>query len=365
MTTSPFDGEARAAFADSVGRFVAERYDFDTHRRIAASEQGYGSAEWSEMAELGWTCLSLPADQGGLGGGAAETAIVMEGIGRGLLLEPYIATTVLCGTLIASCASDAQKGALMPAIAAAETVIAFAHQDSAPTSAARRPDGGWVVNGGKTLVLHGPCADWLIVSAPIDGEGLALFLLAGDTPGVTRKAYRLVDGRPIAEVVFADAGAERLGGGDATGAIARALDHAVAACCAEAVGAMAALNRETLAFAKTRQQFGVPIASFQALQHRMVDMTIAEQEVRSIAQAAAHALDAGHPEAGRLVSAAKVRACRAGRMVGESAVQIHGGIGMTSELAIGSWFKRLLAIESLFGDIDFHLDRVAAGGDAI
>lgn len=362
MTTSIFDADARAAFANSVDRFVTQRYDFDTHRRIAASADGYGRPQWAEMAEMGWNCLPIPVDQGGLGGGAVETAIIMEAMGRGLMLEPYIATTILCGGLITACASNAQKEALLPAIAAAKTIIALAYQNTTPVLATQSDD-SWIVNGGKTLVLHGDCADRLLVTASVDGI-TALFMIAADAPGVTRQCYRLIDGKGIAEISFIDAIAERIGDSDTATAVGNVINRAIAATCAEAVGAMAALNEQTLTFAKTRQQFGMAIGSFQALQHRMVDMTIAEQEVRAITKAAADALDAGHPTAGYVVSAAKVRACRAGRLVGEGAIQIHGGIGMTSELPIGAWFKRLLAIDSLFGDVDFHLDRIAAVGES-
>lgn len=361
MIASVFDTEARNSFSESVDRFITQRYDFDTQRRLAATPDHFGRDEWAQIAELGWQCLPLPEAHGGMGGGAADTSIIMEAIGRGLMLEPYIASIILAGRLVAACGSAAQQADLLPALASGALVLAFAERDSdpqRPVTATPAVD-CWTMNGAKTLTLHGDCADRLLVAAQV-GDETGLFLVAADSAGLHRDRYRLVDGRGIAELGFDAVPAERLGNDDARAAIESALDHAAHACCAEAVGAMAMLNAQTLEFVRTRQQFGVTIGSFQVIQHRLVDMTVAEQEARSIARAAAAALDAGQPGAGLLVAAAKLRAARAGRFVGESAVQIHGGIGMSSELPIGAWFKRLLAIESLFGDADAQLDRIAA-----
>ncbi len=361
-----FDAEAREYLSRSLDRFVVDRYNFETHRRLVATDCGFGRAEWSEMAELGWHCLSLPSQYGGMDGGASETALVMDAIGRGLMLEPYIATVVLSGRLIASCGTAEQCDALLPLISAGDCMLAFAHQDlSEEATAMCSPDGdGWSINGAKTFVLHGDIADQLVVTAVAGGETI-LLLVAADAPGVFRKNYKLIDGRGISEIRFEGAFAERIGSSNVATAVADVLDYANSAVCAEAVGAMSVLNDQTLDYVKTRQQFGTTIGSFQALQHRLVDMKVAEQEVRSISQTAAAALDAGHAQASVLVSAAKVRTCRAARFIGESAVQIHGGIGMTDELPIGAYFKRLLAIESLFGDKDQHLDRISAVGDVV
>lgn len=354
-----FSADERDSFTRSVDRFVEERYGFDRQREIAASADGFGHAEWRDMADLGWMALPLPEDAGGLGGGMQETAIVMAGIGRGLLLEPYLATVVLAGGLIAACADEPARSDLLSAIAAGEAIWAFADTDGDDPVLAL-PDGeGWRIGGTKTLVLHGHSAGHLLVSART-ADGTGLFMVDADAPGVERRRFDMVDGRGVAEIGFGAAPAVRLGNGDAAVAIVAAHDRAAVALCSEAVGAMAALNAMTLDYARTRQQFGVAIGSFQALQHRLVDMAVAETEARSVAAAAAEALDAGHPMASMVVSAAKIRINRAGRFVGESAIQLHGGIGMTNELAAGHYFKRLLAIGSLFGDCDMHLDRLAS-----
>lgn len=356
-----FNGDELDEFTRSVGRFVDDRYGFVTHRRLAASATGFGTAEWSAMAELGWLALPIGADHGGMGGGATETAVILEAIGRGLLLEPYLASVVLAGGLIGSAGSDAQKTEILPSIASGKAIYAFAHEelDSGRFVKAVLTNGIFRLSGSKMLVLHGDAATQLLVSAQYDG-GQSLFLVDGTAPGVVRAVFTLVDNRRAADIRFDDVAVQRLGGSDSTTQIAAILDRAVAALCAEAVGAMAALNAMTLAFTKTRQQFGVPIGSFQVIQHRLVDMAVAETEARSIARAAADAIDTGHPHAAMVVSSAKIRINRASRFIGESAVQLHGGMGMTGELAVGHYFKRLLLIGSLFGDCDVHLDRLAA-----
>jgi alkylation response protein AidB-like acyl-CoA dehydrogenase len=355
-----FNSDELDDFTRSVGRFVDDRYGFVTHRRLAASVTGFGTTEWSAMAELGWLALPVDAGHGGMGGGATETAVIMEAIGCGLLLEPYLASVVLAGGLIGSVGSDAQKSEILPTIASGKAIYAFAHEEfeTGRFAEAVLTNGIFRISGAKMLVLHGDAATKLLVSAQYEG-GQSLFLVDGTAPGVVRTVFTLVDNRRAADIRFDDVAVQRLGGSDSTTQIAAILDRAVAALCAEAVGAMGALNAMTLAFTKTRQQFGVPIGSFQVVQHRLVDMAIAEAESGSIARAATDAIDAGHPHAALVVSAAKIRINRASRFIGESAVQLHGGMGIAGEQAVGNYFKRLLLIGSLFGDCDVHLDRLA------
>lgn len=362
-----FDSAERASFADSVGRFVTDRYDFDRYRALRATPEGYGREEWQAYADLGWLALPFAAEAGGLGGGAEETAIVMEAIGRGLLLEPFLASIVLGGGLVDRCGTAGQIETLVPTLTTGETVLAFAHNerdagdaiDLIRASVSVGPD-GYRLSGRKTLVLHGDVATRLVVSARIEDEAaLSLFLVDPGAAGVSVEPHRLIDGRGFAEISFVDAATERLGAAPAEAAIRSAVDGATVAICAEAVGAMEVLNAATLAYAKTRQQFGRPIGNFQALQHRLVDMAVAEQEARSITRAAARALDASHPGAALVISAAKLCINRAGRFIGESAIQLHGAIAMTEELSVGHYFKRLLTIGSLFSDTDEHLDRIA------
>jgi alkylation response protein AidB-like acyl-CoA dehydrogenase len=361
MTAMPIlDSDVLSDFTRSIDRFLAQRYAFDQQQRLARSDDGFGRDEWGEMAELGWLALPIEVVHGGLGGGLAEAALVMDAVGRGLLLEPYLASAILSARLIAGAGSPAQKDELLPAIADGKIIAAFAHVDagSGQQATAREDGGSALLSGHKTLVLHGDVADVLIVSAVSEGQQ-RLYTLSVQTPGVARTSWRMIDSRSIAEIELQDAAAEPLGQEGAHSVIAAALDCAAAAVCAEAVGALSALNEQTLAFAKTREQFGVAIGSFQSIQHKLVDMKVAEEEARSLAKSAALAVDSGHPAAPLIVSAAKARIDRIGRFVGESAIQIHGGIGMSDELMVGHHFKRLLAIGSLFGDAETHLDRLA------
>lgn len=355
MSTT-FDADSRKSFAESVNRFVSERYPFETHRANLASADGFSRQTWAEIATLGWTMLSLPAERGGMDAGATMTGLVMEAIGRGLMLEPYLATVVEAGGALRHCAGqDADD--LIESIAAGTCLAVLAH-GVAPLRAEPGPK-GWMITGAARAALHADVAEHIIVPAHAGNE-VGLFLVDGDAPGLARSARRLLDGRGAATMRFHSARATRLDCRDAAASVASALEQARVAGCAEACGAMTALCDATVEFARTRRQFGDTIGSFQVIQHQLVDMTVAAQEAAAITRAAAKAVDAGHPQAPTLVSAAVVRTNLAGRMIGESAIQIHGGIGMTSELSAGAYFKRLLTIASLSGEQDGHLDRVAA-----
>jgi alkylation response protein AidB-like acyl-CoA dehydrogenase len=366
---SGIDAASWDAFGESVARYVDTKYDFDTYRRFRATPEGFGRAAWGDYADLGWLGLAVPEEAGGLGGGAQAMAVLMEGVGRGLLLEPFLASLVLGAGLVAAVADAVQAAVILPGIVSGETILAFAHDEGAQRSGfahhqcrAIPTPTGFRLRGGKSLVLHGDVATALIVSARIEGDAaLSLFLLDAKAPGLVIERHRLIDGRGFARIHLNDAPAERLGAGPAEPAIRTVVERAVAAVCAEGVGAMARLNAMTLDYVKTREQFGQKIAGFQAIQHRLVDMAVAEREARSIAAAAACALDARHTRAGLVVSAAKIRVNRAARFIGENAVQLHGAIGMTEELPVGHFFKRLLVIVSLFGDDDAHLDRPGPG----
>ncbi len=364
-----FSADELASFADSVDRFVLDRCQLEQQRALAASADGFSRTLWHDYAGLGWLALPIPESHGGLGGGAAELGVVFDAVGRGLLLEPLLATIVLgAGALAAG--SDTQQAAILPEVASGAMLLAlaFTERDSGhdrhPTGTIATPNGDGVrLTGAKSFVLHGNAADRLIVSARIGvGGETGLFLVDPAAPGVTRTAYRLIDSRQAADITLADTPAERLDGEDAAAILDRTLDLATTLVCAESVGAIAALNRATVEHARTRRQFGKTIGSFQALQHRMVDMMIAEQEARAITRAALAAIDAGAADAWRIVSAAKARTAAAGRFVGEQAIQIHGGVGMGEELAVGHHFKRLLLNGAFLGDTDWHLARFL--GDA-
>ncbi len=368
--------EEQRLLADSVVRFLEKEYRFDKRRALAASEEGLSRANWAQFAELGWLGIGTPEAQGGLGGGAVETMIIMESFGRHLVLEPYFPTVVLGGSLLAR--GGAQAEALLPELAQGRLLLALAHGEpqarfnlaDVETRAERAGD-GFRLSGRKAVVLGAPSADKLIVSARTGGEargrdGITLFLLPRETPGLALRPYRTIDDLRAAEVTLDGAmapAATVLGGvGRGLALLESATDLALVALAAEAVGAMAALLDLTRDYLKTRKQFGVPIGSFQVLQHRLVDMFMAQHLARSLTEMAARALadPAQDPLAqARLAAAAKVEAGRAGRLVGQEAVQLHGGMGMTDELAVGHYFKRLAMIDLTLGNADHHQRRFA------
>jgi pimeloyl-CoA dehydrogenase small subunit len=374
--------EEQQLLKQTCERYFADHYQFESRQRYAHEPRGWSLICWKQYADLGLLGLPFAEDHGGAGGGPVETMIVMEQIGRVLLLEPYLATVVLGGGFIRLGCSDAQRVALMPRVAAGELSLAFAHAERQArynladvATTARRDGGGYRIDGAKTLVLHGDTAEKLIVSARLGGgqtdrDGLALFLVDATAPGVSVRGYPTVDGLRAAEVTFGDVRVEAavaLGEpGAAFPLIERVVDQAIAALCAEAVGAMAATHEATVAYMKTRKQFGVTIGSFQVLQHRAAEMLIAVEQARSMAMLATMmAAEDNARERRQAISAAKVQIGRSGRFVGQQAIQIHGGIGMTMETMVGHYFKRLTIIDTQFGDADYHLDAVAAGGGLI
>ncbi len=363
---------------DSALRFVREAYPFDARRAAAATEPGYRGGIWQQFADLGWLGATLPEDFGGTSGGAVETMILMEAFGRGLVLEPYLWSVVMGGGLILRAGTAAQKSEILPALAAGECRLAFAfvepgsRYDLAHVELATEPrDGGFVLTGRKSLVYHAASADRIIVSARLtvalgEANGIGLFLVSDGAEGLSRRDYKTQDDGRASDLTFegvaVPAEARMVPDGDALAQIELAVDTGIAAICAEAVGAMGALREITLEYLRTREQFGRPIGTFQVLQHRMVDLFMAEEEARSMAILAALSLDRPVAERKRAVSAAKVAAGRAGRLIGQEAVQLHGGMGMTDELSVGHYFKRLTLIGSMFGDASHHLKEFAALG---
>ncbi len=370
--------EEQRLLAESVRRFVAQEYGFETRRRIVASPEGYSAKAWSTLADLGLLGLAISPDYGGFGGGAVDLMSTMEAIGDALVVEPYLATVGLGTRFIAAAGSAEQKQVLLPAIVEGRLKLAFAQTEAGArydlahvALAARKSGGGYVLDGGKRVVLHAPCADKLVVSArtagaAADRDGISLFVVDASATGVTMKPYRTIDGLRAADVTFrgvAAAAADRLGEeGGALPVIEEVVDFATALVCAEAVGAIKFANDTTLEYLKTRRQFGVPIGSFQALQHRLVDMVISYEQARSMASLACARVDAGKnpAERRRIVSAAKVRIADACRHVSQESVQLHGGMGMSEELKVSHTFRRLTMIAQQFGDADHHLERFAA-----
>ena len=361
---------------DSVDRLIADQYQFEQRKKYQAEPDGWSQALWQQYAELGLLALPFAEAHGGFGGGAVETMIVMEAFGRGLVLEPYFAAVILGGGLLRRAASPARQQELLPQVAQGKLKLAFAHIERqsrynlADVATTARQDGAaWVLDGAKSVVLHGDCADRLLVTARTSGArrdrtGIGLFLVDPSTAGVSRRGYPTQDGLRAAEVTLSGvrvAAADVML--DALPVIEHVVDEAIAALCAEAVGTMQAMHETTLEYLKTRQQFGRPIGQFQVLQHRSVDMLVALEQARSMAMfAAVMAGETDATERRRAIAAAKVQIGRSGRHIGQEAIQLHGGIGMTMEYKVGHYFKRMTVIDKLFGDADAHLETLARLG---
>jgi pimeloyl-CoA dehydrogenase small subunit len=367
--------------SDSVDRLLADTYTFEKRKAYLAEPEGWSRASWSQYAELGLLGLPFAEEHGGFGGGGIETMLVMQAFGRVLALEPYLASVVLSGTALRLAGNKAQQSALLPQIAEGKLVVAFAHGErqarydlSDVLTNAKPKGGGWVLDGAKSVVLHGDCADRLIVSARTTGDrndpaGIALFLVDANANGVARRSYRLRDGMGAAEIALAgvEVGGDALlcDAGAAFPVIERVVEAGIAATAAEAVGAMETMQAMTLEYLKTRQQFGRPIGDNQALQHRATEMFVALEQGRSLAILAAMTVEepdsgmVGAAERARNIAMVKVGVGQAARFVSQNAMQLHGGIGMTEEYAVGHYFRRVMVIEHSFGDTAHHLSRLA------
>lgn len=367
--------EVQAMLADSVEKFIENEYDFETRQKYAGSDTGYSADVWQQFAELGWTTVPFGEEDGGFDGGPSEIMVMMQRFGRGLIVEPYLANVVLAGGVLNRAASPAQRAAWLQPMMAGEMqlTLAFtepqARYDIADVRTTAKADGGgWVLDGHKGYVLNAGTADMIIVPARTSGEagatqGITLFAVPRSTAGVSVNDYATVDGLRAAEVTLsgvslaADALIGELDGGYA--ALKGAIDDATLAVCAEAVGIMQVLTEKTVEYSKSRVQFGVPISSFQALQHRMVDMFTTWEQAWSLLMWAVMTYEAGGEDAQRAVSSIKYLVGTEGRKLGEEAVQIHGGMGVSWELDVAHYFKRLIAIGQMFGNSDWHLDRLA------
>jgi len=365
--------------ADTIKRFVATHYNFDARAKIVSSPAGYSEDVWAAVAEMGLLGLPFGAEYGGFGGSTADLMIVMEAIGEGLLVEPYLATVGLGGRFVARFGTPSQREQILPALIQGKRKLAFAHTERGArydltqvALRARRKGDGWVLDGEKNVVLHGGCADTLVVSARTAGRetdpaGLTLFLVDRNASGVSVKESRTLDNLRVADVRFAgvEVQPDALLGreGEALGSIEEVVDYATALLCAEAVGAIRYANEATLEYLKTRRQFGVPIGSFQVLQHRAVDMLISHEQARSMTYLVCAKVETTTAaERRHVVSAAKIKVADACRHVSQEAVQLHGGMGMTEELKISHTFRRLTMIAQTFGDAEHHLERFAASG---
>jgi len=367
--------EVQSMLADSIEKFIANDYDFETRQEHAASKLGYSRETWRTFADLGWTAVPFSEDDGGFGGGPVDMMVIMERFGRGMVVEPYLANVVLAGGILQYAASDAQKQEWLRPIIAGElqATLAFAepqgrYEIANIATVARANGNGWMINGTKSYVLNGGNSDLLIIPARTAGEqthqsGISLFAIAADSDGVSIRDYETVDGQRAAEISFNDVavGSNKLIGDVDHGhaALQQAVTDATIAVCAEAVGIMRVLTDKTIEYSKNRSQFGVPIGSFQALQHRMVEMYTACEQSHSLLLWAVMTLADGGDDASRALHSIKYQVGTAGKLVGEEAVQIHGGMGVTWELDVAHYFKRLTAIGQIFGNTDWHLDKLA------
>ena len=362
---------------ESADRFVTETYNADHRRRQASDPRGFSTDIWKQFADLGWLALPIREDHGGLGGGAIEIGILMEAFGRGLVSEPYLSTVVIGASLIAECGSESQKQTLLPQIADGSLYLAFAHSErqarfdlaDVATMAKKTPD-GWRLDGHKTAVLDGNAAGQIIVSARIGDGKLCLFLVPQDAAGLTSRDFPRLGGGRACNLDLRDVRLPSdalLGdGNDALPSIESVVDRAMAALGAEAVGIMQTLLDQTLEYTKIRKQFGRPLSANQVIRHRLADMAMQCDEARSMALRAALMADAEPVARARAASGAKAKIGRCARFVAEQSVQLHGAMGVTEELDIGSYFKRLLAFDTLFGGSAHHYRRYAAlGGRAV
>lgn len=372
--------EEQRLLQDSLARMLGDKYGFEQRKAAMKSADGWSREVWAQYAELGLLGLPFAEDEGGFGGGSVETMLVSEQMGRAITLEPWFTTAVLGGGFLRHGASAELRAELVPLIAEGKLLLAFAHTERQSrydlhdvATTAKRDGGGFVLDGRKGMVLHGDSADRLVVTARIAGgqrdrQGIGVFLVDAKAPGVTRRGYRTVDGQRAAEVELAGVHADTVLGTleDGLPLVDRVVDEAIAALAAEAVGAMQVAHDMTIDYLKTRQQFGRPIGSFQALQHRAADMLVQLEQARSMSYYAAMSVEEADPaERRRAMAAVKVQIGRSGRFVGQQSIQLHGGIAVTMEYACGHYFKRLTVNNSIFGDADHHLKHLVESGGLV
>jgi alkylation response protein AidB-like acyl-CoA dehydrogenase len=365
--------------AESADRFVLDDYAFETRRKNMAMDGGFSRDIWAQFADLGWLALPIPEAHGGLGGSTVDTAVLLECLGRGLVVEPYHSTVVIGAGTVAAAGNDAQKGEILAAVAEGKMLLGFAHIEPRARftlnhveTTATKDGAGYVLNGEKAIVYNAETADKLIISARTAGattdmDGVTLFLVDRDANGVELRSYPTIDGLRASEILLTNVkvGAEAVLG-DVDGAmpvIESVVDRACILMCAEAAGAMDSAVKLTVEYMKGRVQFGKPIGEFQVLQHRAVEMLGAKDFSRALTYRAAGVVDVANVhERARAVSAAKVEMGKAGKKIGQDGVQLHGGMGMTDDMAVGHYFKRLTMIDMLFGNTDHHMRRFARLG---
>ena len=363
--------EEQSLIQDQVDQFVQKEYDWETRQALSNSELGFGEDNWKKFAELGWLGISVSEDSGGFGGSAIESMLIMEAFGKGLVVEPFLETVIMAGGLIDDHGSDQQKSSFLEPAISGEMHLAIAYAEpqsrfnlSDVVTEAKADGDNFIINGYKSVVMNGPSADQIIISArtsgsQLDEDGISLFIIDANTSGLDKTNYKTVDGRRASDLTLENVSVskENLIGEQDKGfeILDSAIDKAILAISAEAVGAMEVLYKTTVEYTKTREQFGTAIGKFQVLQHRMVDMFMEYEQCKSLLYMATMKNEEGAPDAKKAISGLKYQVGKAGKFVGQQAVQLHGGMGVTDELNVGHYFKRLTTIGTIFGNADFHL----------
>jgi len=365
--------EEQSLIQDQVDQFVQKEYDWETRQSLSNSELGFGEDNWKKFAELGWLGISVSEDSGGFGGSAIESMLIMEAFGKGLVVEPFLETVIMAGGLIDDHGSDQQKSSFLEPAIAGEMHLALAYAEpqsrfnlSDVVTEAKADGDNFIINGYKSVVMNGPSADQIIVSArtsgtQLDENGISLFIIDSNASGLDKTNYKTVDGRRASDLTFENVSVskENLIGDQDKGfeILDSAIDKAILAISAEAVGAMEVLYKTTVEYTKTREQFGTAIGKFQVLQHRMVDMFMEYEQCKSLLYMATMKHEEKAEDAKKAISGLKYQVGKAGKFIGQQAVQLHGGMGVTDELNVGHYFKRLTTVGTIFGNTDYHLKK--------
>ena len=365
--------EEQSLIQDQVDQFVQKEYDWETRQSLSNSELGFGEDNWKKFAELGWLGISVSEDSGGFGGSAIESMLIMEAFGKGLVVEPFLETVIMAGGLIDDHGSDQQKSSFLEPAIAGEMHLALAYAEpqsrfnlSDVVTEAKADGDNFIINGYKSVVMNGPSADQIIVSSrtsgtQLDENGISLFIIDANASGLDKTNYKTVDGRRASDLTFENVSVskENLIGDQDKGfeILDSAIDKAILAISAEAVGAMEVLYKTTVEYTKTREQFGTAIGKFQVLQHRMVDMFMEYEQCKSLLYMATMKHEEKAEDAKKAISGLKYQVGKAGKFIGQQAVQLHGGMGVTDELNVGHYFKRLTTVGTIFGNTDYHLKK--------
>ena len=365
--------EEQSLIQDQVDQFVQKEYDWETRQSLSNSELGFGEDNWKKFAELGWLGISVSEDSGGFGGSAIESMLIMEAFGKGLVVEPFLETVIMAGGLIDDYGSNQQKSSFLEPAIAGEMHLALAYAEpqsrfnlSDVVTEAKADGDNFIINGYKSVVMNGPSADQIIVSArtsgsQLDEHGISLFIIDANASGLDKTNYKTVDGRRASDLTFENVSVskENLIGDQDKGfeILDSAIDKAILAISAEAVGAMEVLYKTTVEYTKTREQFGTAIGKFQVLQHRMVDMFMEYEQCKSLLYMATMKHEEKAEDAKKAISGLKYQVGKAGKFIGQQAVQLHGGMGVTDELNVGHYFKRLTTVGTIFGNTDYHLKK--------